>query len=135
MGDVIKPELSKKNKWYLNKHRMYELKHFCLQYPSWIIEYKNLSLGYSPCGMIRILPDDGTYSDKTEEVASLMAELDRKIRMVRESAKEADPELDIYIFKAATEGLGYEKLNPSCCREVFYEKYRKFFVILSQKRG
>lgn len=136
MGSKIaRPELSKNSKYYLNKHRMYELKHFCLQYPYWVTAYKHLSLGFSPCGMIRILPDDGTHSDKTAEVAALMAEFDRKMRMVRESAREADPELDTFIFRSVTEGISYDKLDPPCCREVFYDKYRKFFVILSKKRG
>lgn len=28
-------ELSEKNPYYISKHRYYELKHFCLQYPEW----------------------------------------------------------------------------------------------------
>lgn len=28
-------EISKKNPHYISKHRYYELKHFCLQYPEW----------------------------------------------------------------------------------------------------
>lgn len=35
MGTIIRPELSEKNKYWLEKHRYYELKHFCLQYPLW----------------------------------------------------------------------------------------------------
>ena len=31
----LKPETSKKNPYYVSKHRMYELIHFCLQYPEW----------------------------------------------------------------------------------------------------
>ena len=30
-----KPELSKKSKYWIPRHRYYELKHFCLQYPEW----------------------------------------------------------------------------------------------------
>ena len=36
-----RPELSKKNKYYISKHRYYELKHFCLQYPEWVEKYKS----------------------------------------------------------------------------------------------
>ena len=39
MATVLRPELSKKNKYYIDKHRHYELKHFCLQYPDWKKEY------------------------------------------------------------------------------------------------
>ena len=28
-------ELSERNPYYISKHRYYELKHFCLQYPEW----------------------------------------------------------------------------------------------------
>lgn len=29
------PELSEKNPYWIERHRYYELKHFCLQYPLW----------------------------------------------------------------------------------------------------
>lgn len=32
MATKIRPVLSEKNKYYIDKHRYYELKHFCLQY-------------------------------------------------------------------------------------------------------
>ncbi len=35
MATVLRSELSPKNKYYIDKHRYYELKHFCLQYPEW----------------------------------------------------------------------------------------------------
>lgn len=35
MSTTIHPELSKKNTYWIEKHRYYELKHFCLQYPIW----------------------------------------------------------------------------------------------------
>lgn len=34
MATVIRPEISPKNKYWISKHRHYELKHFCLQYPT-----------------------------------------------------------------------------------------------------
>ena len=35
MSTVIRPELSKSSKYWIDRHRYYELKHFCLQYPIW----------------------------------------------------------------------------------------------------
>ena len=35
MGTEIRPEISDKSKYWIEKHRYYELKHFCLQYPIW----------------------------------------------------------------------------------------------------
>ena len=39
MATVLRPELSSKNKYYIDKHRYYELKHFCLQYTEWKKSY------------------------------------------------------------------------------------------------
>ena len=40
MSTVIRPEISKKNLYWIPKHRYYELKHFCLQYPEWKKNYR-----------------------------------------------------------------------------------------------
>lgn len=46
MATEIRPELSEKNPYWIGKHRYYELKHFCLQYPIWKKAY-NALLGLS----------------------------------------------------------------------------------------
>lgn len=43
MATTIRPELSEKNPYWIEKHRYYELKHFCLQYPIWRKAYSSLS--------------------------------------------------------------------------------------------
>ncbi len=35
MSTTIRPELSDKNKYWIDRHRYYELKHFCMQYDIW----------------------------------------------------------------------------------------------------
>lgn len=42
MSKLSKPELSQKNPYWIEKHRYYELKHFCLQYPIWKKAYNSL---------------------------------------------------------------------------------------------
>lgn len=42
MATTIRPELSEKNPYWIEKHRYYELKHFCLQYPIWRKAYASL---------------------------------------------------------------------------------------------
>lgn len=32
----VRPNVSKKNDYYISKERYYELKHFCLQYNDWM---------------------------------------------------------------------------------------------------
>lgn len=46
MATTIRPELSEKNPYWIEKHRYYELKHFCLQYPIWRKAYASLN-GFS----------------------------------------------------------------------------------------
>lgn len=43
MATTIRPELSEKNPYWIEKHRYYELKHFCLQYPIWRKAYASLN--------------------------------------------------------------------------------------------
>jgi hypothetical protein len=42
MGTDIRAEVSTKNRYWIDKHRYYELKHFCLQYPQWKKMYASL---------------------------------------------------------------------------------------------
>lgn len=37
MSTQIRPETSQKNPYWIPKHRYYELKHFVMQYPAWVI--------------------------------------------------------------------------------------------------
>ena len=46
MGTTLRAELSEKNPYWIEKHRYYELKHFCLQYPIWKKIYRSLD-GFS----------------------------------------------------------------------------------------
>lgn len=42
----VKSELSQNNKYWIPRHRYFELKHFCLQYPEWKKEYIELLSTY-----------------------------------------------------------------------------------------
>ena len=50
------------------------------------------------------------------------------------AAKEAAGDLAELLLKSVTEGLSYEKLAPSCCKEVWYTAYRRFFWLLDKAR-
>lgn len=102
MGTTIRPEIDRRSKWYISKHRYYELKHFCLQWHEWREDRK----GY------RV--------------------------MVRSACVEADPAIADYILKAVTEGYSYTYLrsvmNMPCGRSTYFDRYRKFFWLLSNAR-
>ena len=70
MATVIRPEISTKNKYWISKHRHYELKHFRLQYPEW----KRIYSAYDNSiytSIIDRLPSSNIPSDPTLHIASL----------------------------------------------------------------
>lgn len=140
MATVIRPEISEKNKYYIDKHRYYELKHFCLQYKEWKKAYElcndsiifTTSLDVSSFGT-------ATPSDLTAKYAIRKAEYAGKIHMIEQAAMEADEFLYKYILKAVTEGLSYTYLKSvleiPCGKDMYYDRYRRFFWLLSESRG
>ena len=137
MGTVIRAEISRKSTYYLSKHRYYELKHFCMQYPNWI-------KGRSELSFIRIPVYGETVLGRKEAIRSTEKDAEKaawynlRIQMVEEAATEADPIIGPYILRAVVEGLSYDTVRAReavpCCRDIYYELYRKFFFILSEKR-
>lgn len=139
MATVIRAELSTKNKYYINKHRHYELKHFCLQYPEWKKLYFELD-GYSAG---TILDTDIVYrsnipSDMTSQYAEKRLECLEKMKLVEQAAIEADPDLYPYILKAVTEELSFTylktKMNIPCGKDMYYDRFRRFFWLLDKLR-
>ena len=139
MATIIRPELSIKNKYHIDKHRHYELKHFCLQYPTWKKEYVDLdSLGLAS-SMGERIPMTNLPGDPTAKRAIIKAQLNERIEMIEKIAKEADNFLSQYILKAVTENLSYTylktKMDIPCGKDMYYDRYRKFFWLLSKARG
>lgn len=70
MGTTIRPELSKKNPYWIEKHRYYELKHFCLQYPIWRQAYNSLGGLSSRQSDLAMCSSKYNMSNPTERIAS-----------------------------------------------------------------
>ena len=140
MSTVIRPEISEKSKYYIDKHRYYELKHFCLQYKEWkkVYEIYNDSIIFTT-NLNRTFFESSVHSDLTAKYAIRKAEYGNRIKMIERIAKEADDFLYPYILKAVTEGLSYvhlkTRLDIPCGRDMYYDRYRKFFWLLSQERN
>ena len=138
MATNIRPKLSAKNKYWIEKHRYYELKHFCLQYPEWKKAHADCLDSDVPMSMIDGARScEGVY-DPTSTRAITRAHYSRRIQMLEQVAKDADKYLWQYILKAVTEGLSYTylktKLGIPCGRDMYYDRYRKFFWLLSKAR-
>lgn len=61
-----------------------------------------------------------------------------RMRAVERAAMETDPYLASYILKAVTEGLSYNylkaRLEIPCSRDMYYDRYRRFFWLLDQTK-
>ncbi len=139
MATKIRPELSIKNKYHIDKHRHYELKHFCLQYPNWKRTYTELDQSSMALSTFDRMPSNNTPGDPTARRATAKAQLIERIEMVEKVAKETDDYLCNYILKAVTEGLSYthlkSRLDMPCGKDMYYDRYRRFFWLLSKVRG
>lgn len=139
MATVIRPELSESNKYWIDKHRHYELKHFCLQYPIWKKAYAAYSELCITTATYEQIPSTNGPSDLTAKYAMLRASYSDKMKLIEKAAMEADEDLYLYILKAVTEGLSYTylkaSLNIPCSRDTYYDRYRRFFWILNKMRG
>lgn len=133
----MKTELSKKSKYYIPKERRLELAHFCMQYPDWV--NKHIWLRFNPVSSS--VNETGVHqandADSTCDTASELAYLSYCMDTLSKTAHDTDPVIGDYIFQAAIRGVSYDSLNAytqvPCCRNEFYELYRKFFWLLDQR--
>lgn len=135
---LVRAEISQKNKYWIDKHRHYELKHFCLQYPMWKKAYKDFDDPSIPLSMIERVPTSNLPGDPTAKRAVMKTQYAEKMELIERVAREADKYLYDYILKAVTENLSYtylkSKLEIPCGKDLYYDRYRKFFWLLSEAR-
>jgi hypothetical protein len=138
MATVVRAEISENNKYWISKHRHYELKHFCLQYPEWKKEYLTLGVPSASSAMLEVISSTSTPSDLTARYAIRRVYYAERIDLIEKIAKEADKYLYEYILRAVTEGLSYtylkSKLKIPCGKDMYYDRYRRFFWLLSEAR-
>ena len=105
MTTKIRPSISMKNKYWIDKHRHYELKHFCLQYPSWKRTYEDLSETSVGISKFEHTPSSNIPGDPTCIQAMRKTFYSERIKLIERIAREADEFLYEYILKAVTEEL------------------------------
>jgi len=138
MSTKIRPELSEKNKYWIEKHRYYELKHLCLQYPIWKKAHAALdNLSRMPYNLL-IASKTNEITDPTAKCAEARLYYSDRMKMIESVAEETDYELSSYILMAVTEGISYDylkaRLKIPCCKDTYYELYRRFFWLLNKAR-
>ena len=137
MGTTIRPELSERHRYWISRHRYYELKHFCLQYPEWKKAYASLD-GMSKRPLDPIIFAN-CHGDPTARCAEAKEFYSNRIEMIVRVAKETDLAMWDYILKGVTEGVSYDHLRATldipCCKSVYYDLYRRFFWLLNKARN
>ena len=135
MGTVIRPEVSKSNRYWISRHRYYELKHHCLQYPEWQEIVRNIP--YLQSRLAANPNHTAEWQDATERLAERLDIYKSKISRVENLVKVAGGDLADWLLIGVTQGVSYVKLRDNygipCCKETYYEAYRKFFWLISQE--
>ena len=138
MSTVIRAKVSRNNPYFIEKYRYLELKNFCLQYSSWKKKYglySSLCQG-TAANEIRTQKE---YQDPVGNAAAEREYYYDRIIMLEHAAEATDPVIGRYILEAVTTGVSYDALNAKnavpCCRDIYYELYRKFFWLLDKIRG
>ena len=133
----LKNEISHKNKWSIPKHRYLELVHFCLQYPDWKKQLKQIDILHAKT--IRDGRVDVNWVDETSRIAIERTDILNRLRLIEQTAREAEPDLASYILTSVTYGITFPKMTAKidipCGKDMFYDRRRKFFWILDKRRG
>lgn len=136
MATKIRPEVSAKNRYWISRQRFHELRHFCLQYGEWAKAYAELD-GY-PAQSYSTEVRSPQPGDPTERIAERKLYFQYRMELVKKAARATDPVIGPYLFKAVTHGYSYEHLRTKdgipCCKNVYYDLYRKFFWLLDKAR-
>lgn len=130
----VRAKFSPKSKYYISKHVFLICYHFCLNYDEWMEEH-NLSVGLSHGG-------DGKgggsgTGDPTSSQAIRLAELYKRIEIIRSTAYAVEPSIFEYLLDYVThDDVTFDKLKAQglpCERKMFYDRRRKFYWMLAQK--
>lgn len=135
----IRPELSKRSKYWIPRHRYYELKHFVMQYPEWSEQLKCIDSMVSACkdpaGRINDIPDP------VGKAVELRARYNKNIAICNEAITKVYPENYIignYILLAILGDKSYDKMRAKYDipfgKDIWYELYHKFFWLLDAAR-
>ena len=112
------------NEYELNSHRYRELKHFCLQYRDMKRELDDIRSGYLRRSF-----------DSTSNVAIREVELKHALKLIETTAHDTEEFLAERILKIVTEDVNVKELTMSCSRECMEELRRRYFWLLSKKKG
>ena len=124
-------------KYGISKHRFKEIYYHCMQYNEWKDELQYKKDTVHSVG-ITDMPTARTTNDATQTLAIRRVELQKKCETIEQAAIEADADIYQYILKAATNEYATfkylkETMGIPCAKNMYYDRRRKFYFILSNK--
>lgn len=138
MSTTIHPEVSRKNPYWIEKHRYYELKHFCLQYPIWKKLLSSLSGITAKSQDVNGYIFSNEVQDPTFDLVNRRRYIFKRVEMIDRTSKLTDPILGEYVKLGVIEGISYDILrvryDVPCSKDAYYDLYRKFFWLLDRER-
>ncbi len=123
----------KLDEYDISWRRYRELKYFCMQYNEKKEKIKSI-VGLSAVNYSGTPGAKGVFHSQTETQAIKIAGLRNDIKLIDDTAMEADSTIYKQLLENITDGVPYEYLQVPCGRRQFYRARRKFFYLLSQKR-
>lgn len=124
-------------KYNISKHRFLELYHLCMQYQEWKEELKS---NVSTVKSIQItdMPTSHNKQNPTAKLAERRVMLKRKCDMIEKTAIETDADLYEWILEGVTRDYAtyrYLKMSKGmpCGKDMYYDRRRKFYFLLSEK--
>ncbi len=124
-------------KWGITKHAFYQAYHFAMRYGEFkdILKYKTNTMGSRG---IDGMPKGSDTGDATQNLAIIRQQAAYNCKIIKQTAIEADGDIYQYILKAVTEdGVTFKYLktvmNIPCGKDMFYDRRRKFYYLLSKK--
>ena len=130
------PKPLSERKWGITKHAFYQAYHFALRYNEFkdILKYKTDTVGSQE---MEGMPRGNENSDATQSLAIVRQQMAENCELIEQTALEADADIYQYILKAVTEGATFKYLKTvmdmPCEKDMFYDRRRKFYYLLSKK--
>lgn len=128
--------LSEKNEFYLPKEEFLTVLHFALQYPNWERELRTMpdtSKAITYDG--EKVQTSGGY-DACSETAMRRYTLEKKKKLVEDTAREVAPGIYEYILLGVAYGWTFWQLQEKgmpCGKDMYYRKRRQFYFCLSSE--
>ena len=138
MGTTYRAKISKKNKYWISKHRFFEISHHCMQYKEWKDEYELLEQQGVDAVKFDGMPHSTEPGDPTASKGIRKYLLKEKMDLVEKTAHDAEPALEKWILTAVTnDNVSFEylklKMGIPCERDMYYNRRRKFYWLMDQR--